>query len=132
MEELLCRYVPLEELRRVRLLVERFLQDKLAGRYVGFVGVDQFVAEEFRGTAESSVEAESQEAAVVGQQADGLQKVDKGSSGRKYLWNPAMEINLRMTMGLVARNIYDLHGEEFQLGEATHCFEPERGIFPVE
>jgi hypothetical protein len=43
-----------------------------------------------------------------------------------------MEINLRMTMGLVARNIYDFYRGEFQLGEATHCFEPERGIFPVE
>lgn len=151
-EEYLAKYIPLEELRRVRLLVERFLQEKLAGRYVGFVGVDQFVAEEFRvaeksqpagalessvaaesrGTAESSVAADSQGAAVVGQQADGLQKAVKGSSGRKYLWNPAMEINLRMTMGLVARNIYDFYRMEFQLGEATHCFEPERGIFSVE
>ena len=151
-EEHLCRYIPLEELRRVRLLVERFLQEKLAGRYVGFVGVDQFVAEEFRvaeksqpagaseslvaaesrGTAESSVAADYQESALVGKQADGLQSAGKGSSGRKFLWNPAMEINLRMTMGLVARNIYDFHREEFQLGEATHCFEPERGIFPVE
>ncbi len=151
-EEHLCKYIPLEELRRIRLRVERFLQEKLAGRYVGFVGVDQFVAEAFRvaeesqpagaseslvaaesrGTAESSVAADYQESAVVGHQADGLQNADKGSSGRKFLWNPAMEINLRMTMGLVARNIYDYYREEFQLGEATHCFEPERGIFPVE
>ena len=42
--------------------------------------------------------------------------------------NPAMEINLRMTMGLIARNIYDFHKEEYNLGEGTHCFEPERGI----
>ena len=42
--------------------------------------------------------------------------------------NPAMEINLRMTMGLIARNIYDFHKEEYGLGEGTHCFEPERGI----
>jgi hypothetical protein len=98
------------------------------------------LAEEFRvaeksqpaGASESLVAAESQGAAVVGQQDDGLQKAGKGPSGRKYLWNPAMEINLRMTMGLVARNIYDYYREEFQLGEATHCFEPERGIFPVE
>ena len=44
------------------------------------------------------------------------------------LLNPAMEINLRMTMGLIARNIYDFHREEYSLGEGTHCFEPERGI----
>lgn len=127
-EEHLCKYIPLEELRRVRLRVERFLHEKLAGRYVGFVGVDQFVAEELQAAGVT----ESQGAAVVRQQDDGLQKAVKGSSGRKYLWNPAMEINLRMTMGLVARNIYDFFREEFQLGEATHCFEPERGIFPVE
>ena len=42
--------------------------------------------------------------------------------------NPAMEINLRMTMGLIARNIYDFHKEEYNLGEGTHSFEPERGI----
>ena len=50
-------------------------------------------------------------------------------SGRKLCWNPAMEINLRMSMGLVARNIYDYHAAEYGLGEGTHCFEPERGIF---
>jgi hypothetical protein len=127
-EEYLAKYIPLEELRRVRLLVERFLQEKLAGRYVGFVGVDQFVAEELQAAGA----ADSQGAAVVGQQDDGYQSAGKGPSGRKYLRNPAMEINLRMTMGLVARNIYDFYREEFQLGEATHCFEPERGIFPVE
>lgn len=127
-EEHLCKYIPLEELRRVRLQVERFLQEKLAGRYVGFVGVDQFVAEELQAAGA----ADYQGAAVVGQQDDGLQKAGKGPSGRKFLWNPAMEINLRMTMGLVARNIYDFHKEEFQLGDATHCFEPEKGIFPLE
>ncbi|MBE6224924.1 MAG: hypothetical protein E7122_06840 [Bacteroidales bacterium] len=55
----------------------------------------------------------------------------RNSRGRVLL-NPAVEINMRMTMGLIARNIYDFHREEFQLGEGTHCFEPERGIFPIE
>ena len=100
-EQELGKYVPLEELRRAQTLVERFLQEKLQGEYVGFVGVDQFVAES---------------------------SGDEDLLGRKYLWNPAMEINLRMTMGLVARNIYDFHREEYRLGEGTHCFEPERGI----
>ena len=97
--------MPVGELRRAREQLERFLQEKFQGKYIGFVGVDQFVA---------------------------------GSSGsedlreRKYIWNPAMELNLRMTMGLVARNIYDCHKEEFRLGEGTHCFEPEKGVFTVE
>ena len=104
-EHQLAVYVPLVQLEKVRKGVERFLQEKLLGKYVGFVGVDQFVAE-----------------------SNGRQEL----SGRRYLWNPAMELNLRMTMGLVARNIYDFHKEEFRLGEGTHCFEPERGVFPVE
>lgn len=103
-EQELGKYVPVEELRRVRSLVERFLQEKLQGKYTGFVGVDQFVAEIGPG---------------------------EELSGRKYLWNPAMEINLRMTMGLVARNIYDFHSKEFGLGEATHCFEPEKGVYKL-
>ena len=104
-EQQLAAYVPLVQLEKVRNGVERFLQEKLLGKYVGFVGVDQFVA----------VSSGSEEL-----------------SGRRYLWNPAMELNLRMTMGLVARNIYDFHKEEFRLGEGTHCFEPERGVFQVE
>ena len=106
-EKELGKYVPVGELRRVRSLVERFLQEKRQGKYAGFVGVDQFVA---------------------AQTGDGNQ--EERLSGRKYLWNPAMELNLRMTMGLVARNIYDFHRDEFQLGEGTHCFEPEKGVFP--
>ncbi len=44
------------------------------------------------------------------------------------MYNPVMEINLRMTMGLIARNIYDYHKEEYNLEDGTHSFEPERGI----
>jgi hypothetical protein len=51
----------------------------------------------------------------------------RGGEGRVMI-NPAVEINLRMTMGLIARNIFDHHREELQLGDGTHCFEPERGI----
>ena len=76
-----------------------FLQERLCGRYSGFVGVDMFL---YR---------------------DGEERI---------MVNPAVEINLRMTMGLIARNIYDYHREEFLLGDGTHYFEPERGIFPIE
>lgn len=53
---------------------------------------------------------------------------DTGNT-EKCTLNPAVEINLRMTMGLVARNIYDKFKTELQLGNGTHCFEPEKGIF---
>lgn len=85
-------------LEEIREKVAGFLQERLCGRYSGFVGVDMFL---YR---------------------DGEKRI---------MVNPAVEINLRMTMGLIARNIYDCHREEFQLGEGTHCFEPERGIFPA-
>ena len=44
--------------------------------------------------------------------------------------NPAVEINLRTTMGMVARNIYDNYTRELSLGEATHHFDPNCGIHP--
>lgn len=90
-EDKLAKWEPGEMLHKVREEIVQWLQEKLHGRYTGFVGVDMFICE------------------------DGL-------------LNPAMEINLRMTMGLIARNIYDFHKEEYSLGEGTHCFEPERGI----
>lgn len=105
-EKVLGELIPVEELGQVQKQIMEFLQEKLQGRYRGFVGVDQFVAE-----------------------AEGVKGNGENLSGRKFCWNPAMEINLRMTMGLVARNIYDYHAAEYGLGEGTHCFEPERGIF---
>lgn len=38
-------------------------------------------------------------------------------------FNPVVEINMRMTMGLLARNIYDRFREELSLGDGTHHFE---------
>ena len=86
-------------LGQIRENVAGFLQEKLCGRYTGFVGVDMFLY--------------------------------SGGEGRVMI-NPAVEINLRMTMGLIARNIFDNHREELQLGDGTHCFEPERGIIELE
>lgn len=85
-------------LEEIRKKVAGFLQERLCGRYSGFLGVDMFLFRDGEG---------------------------------RIMVNPAVEINLRMTMGLIARNIFDYHREEFQLGEGTHCFEPERGIFPA-
>lgn len=122
-EKVLGEFVPVEELRQTQEAIRAFLQKKVQGKYRGFVGVDQFVAEAADGE-EAQVAAVNDHAAEV-DGADGAEDL----SGRKYCWNPAMEINLRMTMGLVARNIYDFHAAEYNLGEGTHCFEPEKGIF---
>ena len=94
-EEKLAKNVGKNILEGIREKMAGFLQEKLGGRYTGFVGVDMFLY--------------------------------RGGEGR-IMVNPAVEINLRMTMGLIARNIYDHNREEFQLGEGTHCFEPESGI----
>ncbi len=93
-ENTLSRWIPEGKLHKVQEEIAHWLQEKLQGRYIGFIGVDQFVC----------------------------------THNGTMLYNPAMEINLRMTMGLIARNIYDFHKEEYSLGEATHCFEPEKGI----
>ena len=93
-ENTLTRWIPKEMLHKEQEEIARWLDEKLSGKYTGFIGVDQFIC----------------------------------SHNGAVLYNPAMEINLRMTMGLIARNIYDYHKEEYALGEGTHCFEPERGI----
>lgn len=90
-ENTFTRWIPKEVLHKVREEIARWLDEKLSGKYTGFIGVDMFICDE-------------------------------------GIFNPAMEINLRMTMGLIARNIYDYHKVEYNLGEGTHCFEPERGI----
>ena len=114
-EEQLCKWIPREVLLSTREMVGRFLEKKLCARkaedevnsgYRGFVGVDQFVFKVERHSGGNVV-----------------------SEREEYCLNPAVEINLRMTMGLVARNIYDFYKDEFSLGEGTHCFEPLQGIF---
>lgn len=90
--------VTVKTLEEIREMVAGFLQQRLGGKYTGYVGVDMFLYRDCEG---------------------------------RIRMNPAVEINLRMTMGLIARNIYDYHRGEFQFGEGTHCFEPERGIFKM-
>jgi hypothetical protein len=68
-----------------------FLRNNIAGRYEGYVGIDQFVHLPFEGDDE------------IG-------------------FNPVVEINLRMTMGLLAHNIYFMFGNE-KLKDGTHYFE---------
>ena len=105
-EGLLGKWVAPEVLEKVRCRVERFLQERL------------------------------QEAAGRGcRMLPGYVGVDqficRRGIGEALLYNPAVEINFRMTMGHIARNIFDLHSAEFGLGEGTHCFEPLQGVIPV-
>lgn len=102
MEEMLGGYISVDMLRETCCMVERFLQEKLGG------------CGNLRG--------------FVGID----QFVCRRLGGEEILYHPAVEMNLRMTMGHIARNIYDFHAEEFGLGEGTHCMEPARGIFRTE
>lgn len=111
------------------LASDEYIMEKLAQLLdVDACGGDRFLAQTRKGVMKFLQER-------LGEKYTGFVGVDMfiyRNRQEKMCLNPAVEINLRMTMGLIARNIYDSHREEFQLGEGTHCFEPERGIFPIE
>lgn len=114
----MCRYAESHMLEKVReriaaILEKRFLQ---AG-YRGYVGVDQFFFSESLGHAEKT----PQDVMPVG-------------------YVPLAEFNVRMTMGLLARNIYDNCKEKvaaeygIELGDGSHSLvicrnEPRPGCY---
>ena len=81
-EEELTKWVSKDYLEWIRVELMNFLKEKVAKVYNGFVGVDMFVYSETRDTKGEACEVE-------------------------YKINPVVEFNLRMTMGMVARVIYD-------------------------
>lgn len=104
-EKQISRYVPAVLLEKSRLAIMEFLKERIAGKYDGFIGVDQFVYTDFN-RLNTDVDADA-----------GI-----------YRFNPVVEINLRMTMGLVARNIYDRFSNEYNLQEGSHVFEICRNV----
>lgn len=104
-EKQISRYVPAALLEKSRLAIMEFLKERIAGKYDGFIGVDQFVYTDFN-RLNTDVDADA-----------GI-----------YRFNPVVEINLRMTMGLVARNIYDRFSNEYNLQEGSHVFEICRNV----
>lgn len=89
------KYLPDGILESVKNGLIDFLKYSVAGRYEGFVGVDQFVCK----------------------------RLESENTDAEYLFVPVVEINMRMTMGLLARNIYDNFGCEYNLSDNSHCFE---------
>ena len=100
----ICRFVPQQLLEQVKGKLIDFLKENVCGRFEGYVGIDQFVCSEFYGLEESGLE-------------------DRGVDDRRLWFQPVVEINLRMTMGLIARNIYDRFAQEYNLSDVTKCFE---------
>ena len=79
----LAKYVSIDYLNWIREELVNFLRERVAKTYTGFVGVDMFVYSDMRHETRDTRE-------------DVVYKV-----------NPVVEFNLRMTMGMVARVIYD-------------------------
>ncbi len=86
-------------LEEVKNALMEYLQKNVAPRYSGFVGVDQFV---YQTLDDKDCSKESSNA---------------------LFFNPVVEINLRMTMGLLARNIYDRFAGKLLLQDGSHRFE---------
>ncbi len=90
-ENEIVKYIPQTSLSLAKAFLSEFFENNIAGRYEGYIGVDQFVYLPFE---------------------------DKGEIG----YNPVVEINLRMTMGLLAHNIYNMHTNG-DLKDGSHYFE---------
>lgn len=124
-ESQITQYIPVDLLHKSRLAIMDFIEKRIAGKYEGFIGVDQFVCRDFvdaTNTMDSSTGLIAKENTCY--------KEDESH----YCFNPVVEINLRMTMGLVARNIYDRFSLEYGLQDGSHIFEicrnePERGRY---
>ncbi len=94
-------------LGKVKNALMEYLQKNVAPRYSGFVGVDQFVYKTY--------DSKSGYADIN----DCRNRVNCN----KLFFNPVVEINLRMTMGLLARNIYDRFAGKLHLQDGSHRFE---------
>lgn len=73
----LSRIVPEEVLTAVRKHLTSFLEDHFTGKYEGYLGADMFICR------------------------------DNSDGTVRYRLNPCVEINVRMTMGLLARKYFD-------------------------
>lgn len=87
----LTKFVSLDYLNWIRDELGNFLRDKVAKNYTGFVGVDMFIYSDVCHDTEEVV----------------------------YKVNPVVEFNLRMTMGMVARAVYDRCVEKGRKGMFT-------------
>jgi hypothetical protein len=99
-EEELTRWVSKDYLEWIRVELMNFLREKVAKVYNGFVGVDMFVYKECTLHNAQPMVLGSEEKSTIG-------GVEQNTQGVEYRINPVVEFNLRMTMGMVARTIYD-------------------------
>ena len=99
-EEELTKWVSKDYLEWIRVELMNFLREKVAKVYNGFVGVDMFVYKECAlHNAQPMVLGSGEKSTIGG--------IEQNTQGVEYRINPVVEFNLRMTMGMVARTIYD-------------------------
>ncbi len=96
--------IPAEVLDRARAAVTEFLTRRFAGCYRGYVGVDMFVYED---DAEECPAAwtDGDAERVSASSSTGMRR----SGRRRFRLAPCVELNVRMTMGLLARRLADRH-----------------------
>lgn len=94
-EQNLSVYIPLEELHRLRTVLEHELSLRFGGFYIGYLGVDMMICH----FPESPF----------------------------YRIHPCVEINLRMNMGVVARQLYDRYVYPGSTGSFQITYHPSVG-----
>ena len=97
----ISEFIDLDCLDIVQNELQKFLWQTTKGEYEGFIGVDQFICTNYPQHSDDS----------------------KPEMKMEIFYNPLVEINFRMTMGIVARNIFDNFATKLNLSDGSHIFE---------
>ncbi len=113
------KYIDGGLLLQVREQLKKFLAQKFVGKYAGYLGVDMFIYADSTAEGQISVgsdrsgfcETSESSSASVSHNADSHSETEAESDEpkSKYCLAPCVEINVRMTMGLLARRLFDNH-----------------------
>ncbi len=113
------KYIDGGLLLQVREQLKKFLAQKFVGKYAGYLGVDMFIYADSTAEGQISVrsdrsgfcETSESSSASASHSADGYSETEAKSDDPKlkYCLAPCVEINVRMTMGLLARRLFDNH-----------------------
>ncbi len=132
------KYIDGGFLLQVREQLKKFLAQKFVGKYAGYLGVDMFIYADATAEGQISVgsdrsgfcETSESSSASVSHSADSHSETEAESDEPKlkYCLAPCVEINVRMTMGLLARRLFDNHlAVNERLGGL--CLIPPTGIW---
>lgn len=100
----LSKMIPAEVLDRTKVAVTEFLAKRFAGRYCGYVGVDMFIYED-DGEVRLDIGTACDADLLSAPSSAGTRRPGRG----RFRLAPCVELNVRMTMGLLARRLFDRH-----------------------